>query len=222
MTKQSGNITSNAVESVAEKYRERGYEVLVEPRGSDVPSFLQGFQPDLIARRQGESVVVEVKFGTETSAAERYKDVAEAILAQPGWRFDLVVIKPGEGEPTAVDATLPTESELQGRLKRADELAAAGSLEAAFLVLWLTAEGLMRLQAKRAGLPLERMPTSALVRELYSAGELAREDYETTLRLMETRNGVVHGFSTPVSAQKVSELKSIVEHLFTELRMGSA
>jgi hypothetical protein len=211
-------LASKAVESVAEKYRARGYQVLVEPRRSDVPSFLKGFRPDLIARRQGESVVVEVKVGTETSVAQRYRDLAEAIRTQPGWRFDLVVIKPGEGEPPAVDATLPTESELEGRLKQANELESAGSLDAAFIVLWLAVEGLMRLQAKRAGLPLERMPTSALVRELYFAGEIAREDYETALRLMETRNAVVHGFSAPVSRQELSELETIVEHLFAQLR----
>ncbi len=221
MTNKSSNVIPKALESVAEKYRARGYEVLVEPQGSDLPPFLKGFQPDLVARRQGESVVVEVKVGTETSVAERYKNLAEAVQAQPGWRFDLVFIKPGEGESIAVDADLPDESELQGRLERANHLEAIGALEAAFIVLWSAAEGLMRLEAKRAGLPLDRMPLSALIRELYSAGEISREDYETILRLMDTRNRAVHGFSTQVSAEQVSELKTIVEHLFTELPRAS-
>jgi REase_AHJR-like len=215
----SATLESDALQSVAEQYRARGYHVIVEPTGPDVPSFLEGFQPDLIARKPGESVVVEVQTGTQRSVAGRYQHLAEVIRAQPGWRFDLVVMRPGEGEVPPVDATLPTEGELATRLKEADELQAAGSLSAAFIVLWAVVEGLMRLEAQRVGLPLERvMPTSALVRELYSAGEIAAEDYEMLLRLMETRNGLVHGFSTPVSAQDLSELKLIVEHLFAEVR----
>jgi len=222
MTNQSSNVASKALESLAEKYRARGYEVLVEPQGSDLPAFLKGFRPDLVARRQGESVVVEVKVGTETSVSERYKDLAEAVQAQPGWRFDLVFIKSGDGEPIAVDAALPDESELQGRIERANQLEAIGALEAAFMVLWAAAEGLMRLEARRAGLPLDRMPLSALIRELYSVGEISREDYEAILRLMDTRNRAMHGFSTQVSAEQVSELKTTVEHFLTEIRSGSA
>jgi hypothetical protein len=216
-------LESDALHSVAEQYRAKGYEVLLEPKGSELPPFLEDFHPDLIARRPDESVVVEVRVGTQRSVAGRYQHLAEVIRGQPGWRFDLVVLRPGEGEAPAADATLPTEGELVARVKKADELQAAGSLSAGFLVLWAVVEGLMRLEAQRAGLPLERViPTSALLRELYSAGEVAGEDYETLLRLMETRNGLVHGFSTPVSSQQLSELRTIVEHLFGELHRVSA
>ena len=143
--------------------------------------------------------------------------MAEAISGQPGWRFDLVVVNQGEGQPIDGETTLPRAVELED----AKDLEAAGSLDAAFLVLWLAAEGMMRLLASRAGLPLERMPTSALIRELYSAGEMAREDYDVAIRLVETRNGVVHGFSTPLSVDHVRDLKGIAEHLLAELRTAS-
>ena len=118
----------------------------MEPRGSNVPPFLEGFVPDLIARRPGESVVVEVKVGTGTSVAGHYQGLAEAVRNQPGWRFDLVVMKPGDGEAPPVDATLPTEGELAAQLQQADQLEVTGSLSAAFVICWLVAEGLRRLK----------------------------------------------------------------------------
>jgi hypothetical protein len=215
----AATLESEAIQSVAEQYRARGYEVVAQPKGQELPPFLEHFGPDLIARRRGESVVVEVKVGTQTSLVERYQHLAETIRSQPGWRFDLVVLRPGDGEAPGVEATLPTEDELADRLTKADEMQAAGSLSAAFITLWAVVEGALRLDAQRAGLPLERViPTSALVRELYSAGEIDAEDYEALLRLTATRNGVVHGFSTPVSAQELSELKLIAGNLLAELR----
>lgn len=215
----SAILESEAIQSVAEQYRAKGYEVIAEPNGRDLPAFLEGFRPDLIARRPGESVVVEVQVGTERSVLDRYQHLAEVIRSEPGWRFDLVVTRPGDGEAPAVGATLPTVNELRERLKEGSELQKAGSVRAAFVVLWAVVEGAMRLAAHRAALPLERViPTSALIRELYSAGEIAPEDYEAFLRLTQIRNGVVHGFSTPVSAEELSELRAIVERLLAELQ----
>lgn len=38
------------LDSVASEYRERGYEVKVRPTAADLPDFMVGFEPDLIAR----------------------------------------------------------------------------------------------------------------------------------------------------------------------------
>jgi hypothetical protein len=53
---------------VAEDYRCRGHDVQVQPGGPSLPDFLAGYQPDLIARSPTDSVVIEVKVGTRTSA----------------------------------------------------------------------------------------------------------------------------------------------------------
>ena len=53
------------IAKVAEDYRRRGYEVDVRPDGPSVPDFLDDFHPDIIARSPTETVVVEVKVGTD-------------------------------------------------------------------------------------------------------------------------------------------------------------
>lgn len=217
MTEDARTAFRRLVDSVADRYRARGYDVTVEPSGPSVPSFMQGFRPDLIARKGAEGVVVEVKLGTKTSAVERYQRLAELVQGQPGWRFDLLVVEPEQAHELTVDAPLPSESEIRERLRRAKELETSGALDAAFLVLWIAAEAVMRLIAHRASLPLERMPTSALVRDLYSAGEIDRRDYEVALGLLTARSGIVHGFATDISEEQLDKLRALVERLFAEL-----
>ena len=79
---------------IADAYRRRGYDVLVEPATGELPSFLADFHPDMIARGPEDSVVVEVKVGTRTTVSEGYRELAETIRQQAGWRFSLVVVDP--------------------------------------------------------------------------------------------------------------------------------
>src|SRR5262245_37793074 len=175
------NSQTYAVAAVADSYRQRGYQVEVEPVGPMLPPFLLGFRPDLIARGPHDNVVVEVKVGTRTAIADRLREVAEQVNKQPGWRFSVVFSDPStpgqfvEGETTP----LPV---LEERLESVRHLIQSGQREAALLLLWSTLEGALRLLGERAQLPLKNLPPSALIRELYSQGELDRQQFETLMR----------------------------------------
>src|SRR5512132_328444 len=153
-----------------EDYRRRGYDVDVAPSGRAVPEFLGDFQPDLIARNPGEAVVVEVKVGTDTSV-ERLRDVAERVNRQPGWRFSLVFVSPKQPDELVETRPAPL-SVLQERTQNAEALLQAGQMEAAFLLLWSAVEGMLRLLGEHADLPIASLPPSAIIRELYSGGEI--------------------------------------------------
>lgn len=200
-------LGSQVIAKVAEDYRRRGYEVEVAPSGPSLPEFLGGFQPDLIARSPDESVVVEVKVGTRTSVAERLRDVAERVSRQPGWRFALVFVGPDQLDQLS-DAQPESLSRLQERVQNADALIRSGQSEAAFLLLWSALEGILRLLGHRARLPLETLPPSTLIRELYSAGEISMKQFDSLMRLLPVRNRLVHGFGGQegVDAEQLREL----------------
>jgi hypothetical protein len=187
------------------------------PSGSDLPEFLAGYQPDIIARGPNESVVVEVKVGTQTSVAERFREIAERVNRQPGWRFSLAYISPSapdqltEGEP----APLP---DLQKRARDADSLLQAGQPEAAFLLFWSSLEGTLRVLGRRAQLPLENLPSSALIRELYSTGEISRDHFDTLMRLLPIRNRLVHGLVGSTENVNVEPLRGLVNTLLEDAR----
>jgi hypothetical protein len=209
-------LESQVIAKVAEEYRQRGYKVEVEPKGPGVPEFLGGFQPDLIARGAGESVVVEVKVGTRTSVAERLRDIAERVNRQPGWRFSLVFVNPDRPDQLSESQPAPL-SVLQERAQNAEALLQAGQREAAFLILWSALEGLLRLLGDRAHLPLASLPPSTLIRELYSAGEINREQFESLMRLLPIRNHLVHGFGSQEGVD-VEQLLLVVQALLAEAR----
>ena len=212
MTPQS--LEAQVIARVAEDYRRRGYDVDVVPRGARVPEFLGAFQPDLIARSPAESVVVEVKVGTGTSVAERFREVAEKVNRQPGWRFSLVFVNPDQPDEMSEAEPAPL-SLLRERVRNADTLLQTGQLEAAFLLFFSALEGLLRLLGQRAQLPLQNLPPSTLIRELYSAGEIDREQFESLMRFLPVRDRLVHGFQSQES-HDVAHLGMLVHALVAE------
>src|SRR5436190_11092322 len=78
---------------IGNQYRGEGYEVTLRPRGDQLPSFAQGWTPELLAVKNGERVLVQVK----ETAEDLRKDptsprMAEVVRENPGWRFDLIVL----------------------------------------------------------------------------------------------------------------------------------
>ena len=205
------------LQEIAAEYAARGYEVLVEPRPEQLPEFLAGFRPDLVARGPNESVVVEVKVGTQTAASERFRELAETIQRQPGWRFSLVVIDPRSDEVAPPTQQLLARQEIVDRLGRANELLKTGATDAAFLLMWVAVEALLRHIATREGLPLERVPSSSLMKELFSLGILSRSELEVAQRAFSVRNALVHGFATTRLDETSRELAQFAQKLLLEL-----
>jgi uncharacterized protein YutE (UPF0331/DUF86 family) len=205
------------LQEIAAEYEARGYEVLVEPRPEQLPEFLAGFRPDLVARGPNESIVVEVKVGTQTAASERFRELAETIQRQPGWRFSLVVIDPRSDEVAPPTQQLLARQEIVDRLGRANELLKTGATDAAFLLMWVAVEALLRHIATREGLPLERVPSSSLMKELFSLGILSRSELEVAQRAFSVRNALVHGFATTRLDETSRELAQFAQKLLLEL-----
>ncbi len=209
-------VEAEVISRVADDYRRRGYEVDVEPSADAVPEFLRGLHPGLIARRPGDSVVVEVKVGTRTSVAERLREIAERVNKEPGWRFSLVFANPDE--PNQITEAEPAPLHvLEQRTQNAEDLLRSGQNEAAFLLLWSALEGILRHLGERAQLPLANLPPSALMRELYSAGEISREEFEMLVGLFPLRNQLVHGFGLRADLE-AGQLLILVKSLLAGLR----
>jgi hypothetical protein len=207
-------LESQVIARVAEDYRRRGYEVDVEPRGARLPAFLGNFRPDLIARNPTDSVVIEAKIGTRTSAAEQLRDVVARVNAQPGWRFALVFVSPDE--PDQISEQKPAPLSLsEERVHNAETLLRSGQPEAAFQLLFSALEGILRALARRAQTPLESLPPSALIRELYSAGEIDRQQFESMMALLPVRNRLVHGVGSKERLD-VQPLHALAKELLAE------
>ncbi|KPL19906.1 MAG: hypothetical protein AMJ92_00010 [candidate division Zixibacteria bacterium SM23_81] len=205
---------------VAEDYKSRGYEVFIEPSPSDLPDFMAGFRPDLVARGPKDSVVVEIKIGTSIAASEQFRELARRIQQNPGWRFSLVVVDTRQEEVTPTTEDLINQEDIEKRMDQADQLISSKMYDNALLLLWTSVEALLRHFAIREGLPLDRLPTSALIKELYSQGVISREDLGIAQKALTARNSVFHGFQSSELKVYIKDIAQFARRLLSELKYG--
>ena len=144
------------LQEVAQEYRARGYEVVVGPGGDQLPESLVPYRPDLLARRGDERVVVEVKSWASPGQGPKLEDLARAVKAQPGWRFDVVLTDPEALRLPDGGARAWDEEDVAHGLAEVDALLGAGHTEPALLLAWSATEATLRLLAAREEIELAR------------------------------------------------------------------
>ncbi len=199
---------------VAREYEQQGYRVVRRPEKAELPDFLSGFTPDLVAYGAAENVVVEVRSKSTLSGAEDLTPLASAVNATPGWRLDLVVINPRSASVIDARAEELDRDGIRSRVETVRHLlrfAEEDEEDAAALLAWSAAEATLRAVARRHNIALERDQPAFIVKKLYSLGALGREEYEVLQEALRFRNAIVHGYRLPESKQTiVDELMNTV------------
>lgn len=214
-----GSREQRKITDLAREYRQAGYTVILEPSGQDLPDFLEGHRPDLIAIGEEESVVVEVK-SRETLPHSDLSDLASKVNRQPGWRLDLVVTNPREKGPPDLEPWSP--STIANALKKFRRLWKDDHTDAAFLLLWATTEAVLRRLAYQEGIGIRRYSPGQIVKQLTIDGALKREYYNPLERAISARNALAHGVGEGhVEPQLVEQLSGITEQLSGELARPS-
>jgi hypothetical protein len=129
---------------VASEYRERGYEVKLQPPPTGLPDFLRGLQPDLVATGRGESVVVEITERNEFDSEQGVRTIEAAVRDRPGRRFELIIV----GSEFDRGPEAPA-AQISRWINQANELEESGHIVAGLLLLWSATEAVLRLLADR-------------------------------------------------------------------------
>jgi hypothetical protein len=143
--------------------------------------------------------------------------VADEVKKHRGWRFLLVTGQDvaSDGLPGKDDQP-PSWDEISNRLDHARRLAEPGDNEAAFLILWIAFEQLLRVHARQAAIPVERLSPSTMIRQLYSLGELSIRQFDLSLECQRTRDRVVHGFPAAGLDACTQKLTALLTELMSE------
>jgi hypothetical protein len=210
------------ISEIAAQYERDGFAVVVEPHPSAVPFALGGYRPDLLASKGDEHHIVEVRESGTRLSVDRFQELAEEIGRHRGWRFFLVTCD--DVSPDGVPASNPLLSweDLRERSRIAPKLLELDANEAALISLWAVFEGMLRLQATRISLPIERFQTTGLLDHLYSHGELSMEQYDRAMDVLAIRNAVAHGFAAEGVGSAAAQMLDIVHALFGEWNPQSA
>jgi len=218
---KSASVTERArrrLASIAAEYENKGFQVKLRPADGDLPEFLRGFEPDLIATGNGESMVVEVKAGKELVEEEQSIAAIEAALRnRPGWRFELVI----DGSDPDFGPSL-TAPQIETAIEEANELERGGRVVAALLLLWSATEAVLRLLAARENVDLESPAAGYVTKRLYTLGLLGREQYRILDEAVRLRNQAAHGFQVSVTRQDLANVAAIARELLSELESKAA
>jgi hypothetical protein len=205
------------VRRVAQRYRDEGYDVQMEPSTSDLPFDVGGYRPDLLAVRGDEHLMIEVKLSSRHEPPDRLVEVADTVRQHPQWRFLLVTSDDvARGDLVLPEQDLPTWSDLRGQLENVQQLEANGAHASALLITWSLMEGILRRHSWDEHLPIHRLPTSALIKQMYSLGELSAADYDSLLKGMSTRNEAAHGFVPKNAHESDATLRAVATSLLEE------
>jgi len=196
------------------RFARDGYVVLVEPQRRDLPFDLGDYLPDLVAQRADGGVIVEVKTGSTRTSVERYQSVARIVQQHRGWRFLFITVD---------DVNVPLSlqeiadwTELLTKLATIRLLIGNGYTEAATLYLWSIFEAAMRKLAIAAAIPIERLPATKLMNQLYTAGYMSIDAFAITKKFLIMRNGITHGFDIAMDKRLLASFELIVAGLIRE------
>lgn len=211
MSTETDLVTSEreAIRQYADWYSHRGYQVSVEPAPRELPEFLRTLAPDLIARRGGENIVVEIKTSSPASF-EQVQRLARALENRAGWKLQVVYADLADPE-WAPPSELPDIPELANRLAsvgKADAESDQSRLQ--FLLLWSIIEAAARHRLSALKIPpTRRISSSALLKMLVTEGLIEEDDYTVLRRGLAVRNAIAHGFlNQPVDAALFEELRN--------------
>lgn len=206
----SPDVAAQRAAEVAQEYRAHGYRVLEEPDGRELPEFLRGFRPDLVAFGESENVVIEIKSHATIVAEKTIGDLAEAVHRQPGWRLELVLLKSEVySEILNPNAEISHEN-VQQALARSRALEHA---DLALVVAWGALE-LGMIHAARVyevDIPHDVRST---VSTIYSFGLISYDEYKKLNEAWDARVRIIHGYKAEGELQPlVDAVIAVAEQL---------
>jgi hypothetical protein len=203
-----------AIKQYADWYSQQGYRVSVAPPPRELPEFLRTLAPDMIAHRDGENIVIEIKTSSPTSS-EQVQQLARALEHRAGWRLQVVYVDLAdpEWEPPA---RLPETADLLARLNslnRPDKEDDQSRVQ--FLLLWSIIEAAARHRLSSLKIsPTRRISSSALIKMLLTEGIVEEDLYTELRRGLAVRNAIAHGFlNQAVDAALFEEIREAAQGL---------
>ena len=211
-------VIENKRKRVAADYRRRGYRVTQPARSEALPSFLRDCHPDLIAERDDDHVVIEIKPSRALKNSNDLEELAARVAAQPGWRFELVALG-GAGDEGEI-VSLPDW--LESMLRKHD--LAAGPNQAYFQVIYLgqILEFLVRGVALKYGIGTRDKLAGRIARELAFAGVIGQPTLDRVESALNFRNQLLYEGAAPEEqAEQVTEMTTLCRDVYAE-SLGAA
>ncbi len=171
------------------RYEAEGFAFVDHPTPNDLPSFLEGYVPDAVARRPDLSVAIEVKGRASRASPQKLQAIRRLFEGKNGWQFRVVYAGDDASDRPAL--ARPQPGAIAEELREATALSNAGHHRAAFVLAW----GLLEAALNDHGTEEAAKPRGAasVLQNLAMAGLIRPETERRVHPLVDLRNRVVHG-----------------------------
>ena len=209
------NVEERSMQRIISEYSAEGYDVIISPTKEQLPDFLSAYRLDALARRGGESVVIEVRSRPELARSDEMSRLAEVIREHPGWTLELILMS--SDYLTNEDLAKSLEEKDIARVTEEAEALLETNLQAALLLSWSAVEAALRLLALKEDITVEKRGPNYLLERLTTEGILSREDYRSLADTLRLRNEVAHGFKADLSQAQIRRPLELIQHLLEEV-----
>jgi hypothetical protein len=210
----SADAEMQALAKLGAQYIERGYSFSIYPAPHMLPPFLGSYQPDAIAQKQGENIVIEVKHRPNPAIEISLSEIRRLFEGQDDWQFVVSYI----GIDASQRISIPTsvKADILQNLEEVRRLLELGEGRAAFVMAWSLLEAALHLVEKDE---YKRPRTPGTVVQSLAMLGLIEPSVEMRIRLLvDLRNRIVHGDlnAKPTNEDVVSILDSVEQALMVE------
>ena len=208
----------SALQELAEEYQRLGYTVVVEPQAALIPSFLRNYRPELLATKDGENLLFDVKLEGARDVAEFWRMVAE-VKRHVGWKLTGITVPNVDPEvkTSGVLSDLDVDG-LRQQLRGIDLLSRVPQLQSLVLPrLWVVYIAALRLLAIQEGFDRDGDADYARLVRAQSNGLISNAECEEGRALMILRNRVVSGSDAVVAPEDCLQLRQMIQRAIDQI-----
>ena len=200
-------IVNRKIREVVKEYKSKGYSVIENPSKNDVPKFLNNFIPDLIAKKNEDNVIIEIKISSNTNRNQflELENIAKIIEKEKYWRFELIITNPKEYNDN--NGELLSDNEIISRIDTSKKIL-EDDINIAFLSLWTVFETIAR-----KNLPNELYKNNTIngiIKNLYSKSLINHQEYKNLDDFLKNRNNIIHGFNSEITKPDFENLLELI------------
>jgi hypothetical protein len=207
---------ASARRRVVREYKRRGYRVVDRPDPGELPEFLKGYRPSLIAERDDDHAVVEVRTARSLKGSNEFVELASLVNGEAGWRLELVTVRPVDPLPD------PEPARRHFREMANDPRLAPPDVKAVYFASVI--EGLVTDLARRRGIRRTGGSIEALVHEIAFKGIVDEDTEADILSAVDLRTLVLRepGRAKDLTDAAIGRLTALCEALFEMQNEGLA
>lgn len=208
MENRNIQIINRKTREIVREYKNEGYTVIENPSRNDIPDFLENFKPDIIAKKDNDNVIIEIKISTllKKNNFLELEEIASIINSQKNWRFELIFTNPKDFEENFEEEFL-NEIQLKSRIEISKNLVNK-DINIAFLSLWTIFENISRKATESEN--FKNKTINGIIKKLYSKSIINHIEYNNLDTFVKLRNNISHGYNSTVNEIQFNELLELI------------